>query len=130
MKKILCMMMAFLFVISLAACGSSDNGATSSSTASTTAAAESTTAETTVEDKTPITFTVFREDTMANNDNFEGDVSKQILADTGVTIKYEFPVGDVEQKVSLMLASGDYPDMVAIRLICTYSRVPLLNWMI
>jgi putative aldouronate transport system substrate-binding protein len=118
MKKILCMIMVCLFVISLAACGSSNNGATGSSTASTTAttvsATESTTAKTTVEDKSPITFTVFREDTLTNDDNFQGDVSKQILADTGVTIKYEFPVGDVEQKVSLMLASDEYPDMVAI----------------
>jgi putative aldouronate transport system substrate-binding protein len=110
--------MVFLLVISLAACGSTSNEAINSSSPSTTATPENTTESATpeapVEDKTPITFTVFREDTMANDDNFQGDVSKQILADTGVTIKYEYPVGDVEQKVSLMLAGGDYPDMVAI----------------
>ncbi len=113
MKKILCMVLAALTAISIAACGSSNNAAP---TGSTTAAAEGDTSAQTgaAEDKTPITFTVFREDTFANDDNFAGEISRQILADTGVTIKMQYAVGDVEQKVSLMLASGDYPDMISI----------------
>jgi putative aldouronate transport system substrate-binding protein len=31
---------------------------------------------------------------------------------TGVHIDFEFPVGDLKQKVGLMIAGGDYPDMM------------------
>jgi putative aldouronate transport system substrate-binding protein len=38
-----------------------------------------------------------------------GDWTEQ---QTGVKMKWEFPVGDLKQKVGLMIASGDYPDFI------------------
>jgi putative aldouronate transport system substrate-binding protein len=34
---------------------------------------------------------------------------------TGVQLKWEFPVGDLRQKVGLIVASGDYPDLIDCR---------------
>jgi putative aldouronate transport system substrate-binding protein len=41
-----------------------------------------------------------------------GDWTEQ---QTGVRLKWEFPVGDLKQKVGLMIAGGDYPDFVNVR---------------
>jgi putative aldouronate transport system substrate-binding protein len=41
-----------------------------------------------------------------------GDWTEQ---QTGVRIKWEFPVGDLKQKVGLLIAGGDYPDFVNAR---------------
>lgn len=125
MKKAFALMMAIAFVLMMGACSSATTAtqARSASPAATDQASANSTSATTVvttatpaatEDTTPITFTVFREDTNANDDNYSGDVSKQIQKETGVTIKMMYPVGDIDQKLSLMLAGGDYPDMMAI----------------
>ena len=59
----------------------------------------------------PITFTMFvagpGEAPPANN-----KIIKKIQEITGVTIEFEFLVGDMEQKVGIMIASGDYPDLI------------------
>ncbi|MBN1699635.1 MAG: extracellular solute-binding protein [Spirochaetales bacterium] len=34
---------------------------------------------------------------------------------TGVRLKWEFPVGDLRQKVGLIIAGGDYPDLIDCR---------------
>lgn len=64
------------------------------------------------EDKKPITFTVFSKDPNANYENFESPVAKEIQKRTGVTLKMEYPVGELDQKIGLMIASNDYPDMI------------------
>jgi putative aldouronate transport system substrate-binding protein len=59
----------------------------------------------------PITFTMFvagpGEAPPADN-----KIVQKIKEITGVTIDYEFLVGDMEQKVGIMIASGDYPDLI------------------
>lgn len=59
----------------------------------------------------PITFTVFiRDPSMAPaSDN---PVLQKITELTGVTLKYEFLVGDLAQKLGVMIAGGDYPDAI------------------
>lgn len=64
------------------------------------------------DDKTPITFTVFSKDPNANYENFESPVAKEIQKRTGVTLKMEYPVGNLDEKIGLMIASNDYPDMI------------------
>ncbi len=67
----------------------------------------------TPDDKTlePITFSMFvagpGEAPPADN-----KVVKKIQELTGVTIDFEFLVGDMEQKVGIMIAGGDYPDLI------------------
>lgn len=67
--------------------------------------------------KDPITFTIYIEDAQENRieEGFQGTVSKKITADTGVTIKYNFGVGDVSEQVTLMVADRSFPDFVFSR---------------
>lgn len=118
MKKYLSILLAVLFILLVTAgCGSTATDTKTTTAASTAAPSASAATETTAPeamDTTPITFTVFDQDANPNNDNYQSDVSKEILKQTGVTLKIEYPVGDAEQKVSLIAASGSYPDMMYV----------------
>lgn len=59
----------------------------------------------------PITYTVFVRDpgVAPSKDN---PVIKKIQELTGVTLKFEFLVGDLDQKLGVMIAGGDYPDVI------------------
>lgn len=63
-------------------------------------------------DKSPVTFTMFSSDQNTNYENMQSPVGKKITELTGVTLKMDYPVGDPKQKVSLMVASGEYPDLI------------------
>ncbi|MBO2942414.1 ABC transporter substrate-binding protein [Paenibacillus sp. F411] len=60
----------------------------------------------------PITFTMFSADPNPNYENMKSPVGQEITKRTGVTLDIEYPVGDVKQKVSIMAAGGDYPDLI------------------
>ena len=59
----------------------------------------------------PITYSIFVRDpgTAASKDN---PVIQKIQELTGVTFEYEYLVGDLDQKLGVMIAGGDYPDVV------------------
>jgi putative aldouronate transport system substrate-binding protein len=59
-----------------------------------------------------LTFTMFSADINPQYDNFASPVAKAIKEKTGVTLDMQYPVGDAAEKITLMLASGDYPDLV------------------
>lgn len=111
-------MVILTLVLSLAACGSSNSptGSTTAgqnTTAGTTAAAVQKDAETGLtpmanRDK-PITFDLFIRDP-GQAPAKDNPVIKKITELTGVTINFEFLVGDLNQKVGVMIAGGDYPD--------------------
>lgn len=62
-------------------------------------------------DKTPVTLTFFTKD--ATEDiPFDDEVAKKITELTGVTLKITHPVAGDEQAIPLMIASGDYPDLI------------------
>lgn len=65
-------------------------------------------------DNSPITFSFFGADANPNWNNMQDDVGKEITAQTGVTLDAEFDVGSGggQDKISLMAASGDYPDII------------------
>lgn len=63
----------------------------------------------TSDDKTPITFTFFDKN---SGDPFNTVVAKEITKKTGVTLEMQQPTGNSTEKLNLMLASGDYPDMI------------------
>ncbi|MDQ0872762.1 putative aldouronate transport system substrate-binding protein [Paenibacillus sp. V4I3] len=67
---------------------------------------------TTKDDKSPITITMFSADQNTNYENMQSPVGKKITELTGVTLKIDYPVGDPKQKVALMAASGEYPDLI------------------
>ncbi len=60
----------------------------------------------------PIDFTLFGADTNTNWVNMQDEVGKVITEKTGVTLDAEFAIGGDTQKVSLMIASGEYPDLI------------------
>ncbi|MCL2400477.1 MAG: extracellular solute-binding protein [Defluviitaleaceae bacterium] len=68
-------------------------------------------------DFSPITFTIYEEDirSIITEENFQGQVSRQVTADTGVTIQTNFGVGDVSQQITLMIADQSFPDFVFSR---------------
>lgn len=59
----------------------------------------------------PITYTYFVRD--AGQDPADDNpVINKIQELTGVTLDYEFLVGDLDQKIGVMIAGGDYPDLI------------------
>lgn len=64
------------------------------------------------DDKSPITFTMFGGAVNPNYENMQSPVGKKITEETGVTLKIEYAVGESKQKISLMAASGEYPDLI------------------
>ncbi len=65
------------------------------------------------EDKTPITYTYFNAAVPGKDLDTNTTRIGKILEDrTGVNFKLEHIVGDMNTKIGLMVASGDYPDVV------------------
>lgn len=98
----------------LAACSSSNKeGAASQSTSDTTDKATDTDTSTSEEpaknDLAPITLTFFDKNT---GDKFTNPVAQEITKRTGVTIEIQQPTGNPSEKLNLMLASNDLPDVV------------------
>lgn len=124
-KRTLCAILAVLMLLSVAACGGTTPATPSSAApaASSSAAASSEVAEPAAEvdaetgltpmaDRDdPITFKLFIRDpkTTPSKDN---PVIKKITELTGVTIEFEFLVGDLAQKQGVMMAGEDYPDAI------------------
>lgn len=59
-----------------------------------------------------VTFSVFSADPNGNWANMQDEVGKEITRRTGVTLKLETAVGDPDQKINLIAASGQYPDLI------------------
>ena len=118
MKRVIYLIMAVIMLLSLAVgCGTADKPKdvkTPPADNATTAAAEETTV---VEEEVlePISFTMYSVETDAYPDtDFTSPVAKVIQQKTGVTLKIENAISSDagKQKLSLMAASGDYPDFV------------------
>ncbi|HEX3045141.1 MAG TPA: extracellular solute-binding protein, partial [Bacillota bacterium] len=60
----------------------------------------------------PITFTIFI-GAPGQQPTPDNKIYKLIEKELGVTLKFEFLVGDLEQKMGVMIAGGDYPDVVS-----------------
>ncbi|MGY3748580.1 ABC transporter substrate-binding protein [Vagococcus acidifermentans] len=57
------------------------------------------------------TLTFFNKD-LQKDDKFDNPVAKEITKKTGVKLEISHPVGGDEQAIPLMIASGDYPDII------------------
>jgi putative aldouronate transport system substrate-binding protein len=67
------------------------------------------------ENSKPTVLTLYNEDGNYNGEISDNPVAKLIEEKTGVRIKFETPVGDASQYVDLMIASGDYPDLINVK---------------
>ena len=63
----------------------------------------------------PITFSFFSSDPNPNWNNMKDEVGAELTKRTGVTLDAEFAVGDPAQKISLLAASGEYPDLISAK---------------
>lgn len=99
----------------LAGCGgnNNNNAATEENTGNT--STDSATATAAPEDTSPMTFSFFSADPSPNWTGMQDETGKILTEKTGVTLDAEFAVGDPGQKVALIAASGDYPDIVAAK---------------
>lgn len=64
-----------------------------------------------LEDKTPVTLTMFVAD-VSEDIEFTDPVAQKITELTGVTLEISHAVGGDTQAVPLMIASGEYPDII------------------
>ncbi len=124
-SKVLAALVISAMMFSVAACGGSDKASDSTTSAqsstSVSTAAESTTAGAEKDPETglpmmadrndPITFDVFLRDP-GQAPSKDNPVIKKISELTGVTLNFEFLVGDLAQKIGVMIAGGDYPDAI------------------
>lgn len=115
MRKIISLFVCLmLFATVFSGCGSDSANGGSNGTESTNQTAQngSSSSEETNEKIEPITFTMFHGGTNTQYENFESPVAQKIKEATGVTLKIEYAVGDPKQKISLLAASGEYPDLI------------------
>ena len=113
------LMASTLLVGMLAGCGGNNtsntadqgkNTNTGEKPAATTAATEAP-----KEDISPITFSFFSADPSPHWMGMQDEVGKKLTEITGVTIDAEFAVGDPKQKIALIAASGEYPDLISAK---------------
>lgn len=119
MKKLCAILLTAGMVLSAVGCGSTktDSTADTKSDGNATAKTEGVTdgnygGLVAMEDANdPITYTVFVRDpgVVPAESN---PVIKKIQELTGITLKFEFLVGDLDQKLGVMIAGGDYPDVI------------------
>lgn len=67
--------------------------------------------EATVSDGGPITFRFYSQDGTEDMP-WDDPIALEITKRTGVTLEFEHPVGGDTQTIPLMMASGDYPDLI------------------
>lgn len=120
LKKVMAALLLVAMLLSIAACGAQQ--ANSPSTSTTPPADPGTTQQPALEkdpetgltpmaNRTPITYHMFLRDPGQSPDP-NNPVLKKITELTGVTIEFEFLVGDLNEKIGVMLASGDYPEIM------------------
>ena len=62
------------------------------------------------EDLEPVTFTFYNADGM--EDTWTDPVAQKITEKTGVTLKMDYPADASDNRIALMVATGEYPDFV------------------
>jgi putative aldouronate transport system substrate-binding protein len=103
-KKLLSFGLVAVLAMTAAGCGSS--APSSPSTTNTPTATPA------VADQEPVTFTYFKFSSGIDKVASETVIGKELQKQTGVDWKMEHAVGDVKTKSGVMIASGDYPDVI------------------
>jgi len=112
-RKAAALLMSFTLSLGLlAGCGGNNGG---NEAASNTGGTNAPAADGANADLSPITVSAFFSDPNPNWSDMQDDVSKILKEKTGVHLDAEFAVGDPAQKVALMAASGEYPDIISAK---------------
>lgn len=102
-KKWIVSFLAVMVVVSvLSACGSNNSNNSGNSAVGENGTADDTSNE-------PLTLTFFDKNT---GDKFSNEVAAEITKRTGITVEIQQPTGNPAEKLNLMLASDDLPDII------------------
>ncbi|WP_438349078.1 ABC transporter substrate-binding protein [Paenibacillus sp. FA6] len=97
----------------ISACGNSNTNSSGKTAESTGNSTSTNAVKEETNDITPIKFTFFGADGSPNWNNMKDDVGQLITEKTGVTINAEYDMNNGgDDKIALMAASGDYPDII------------------
>ncbi|WP_425262319.1 sugar ABC transporter substrate-binding protein [Paenibacillus pectinilyticus] len=112
--------------LTLSACSSSKDSETVNSSASPSGSQTATPAATKSDAIKPVTLSMFI-DSPYQQPTPDNKIYKMIKDKTGVSLKMEFLVGDLQQKLGVMIAGGDYSDIMTgnDKLIAAGAFVPL-----
>ncbi|KAA9005340.1 sugar ABC transporter substrate-binding protein [Paenibacillus spiritus] len=112
----------------LSGCGGNNNGnnAAKESTAPAASGAPASQAAAAKEEVKPVTLSVFI-DSPYQQPTSDNKIYKMLKEKTGVSLNMEFLVGDLQQKLGVMIAGGDYPDLMTgnDKLIAAGAFIPL-----
>lgn len=118
------LMLILVFSVVFAGCSNSNNNQGSSPTASQPASdPDSSTPSTAIEPMTISAFLGVPGPIPTDNNR----IYQKIKDGLGVTLKEEYLVGDLEQKLGVMIAGGDYPDIITanVKLTAANAVIPL-----
>jgi len=108
MKRVFSFLLSVMLVVVLiSGCGS--NG---TQTSDSTTKKDSSNSASDSMPNTPVNFSVYMAEPLSYTDNWDSPVAKKITELTGVSLKIENAIGDPKQRISLMAAGGDLPDMI------------------
>ncbi|HEX2945522.1 MAG TPA: extracellular solute-binding protein [Clostridia bacterium] len=113
------------FSLAFSGCGSSSDTPVNNTTdAAVTPASGTTEASGQPADITPTEISVFISDPGQQAPTPDNAVYKMIQEKLGVTFQWDFLVGDKDQKIGVMIAGGDYPDLLFVD---TYSNPKFMS---
>ncbi len=115
-KRLWMLGISAILLFSIVGCGGNGNNNTANDTGgnANSPSASDTSQKTEKEALKPVTFTIFHAGTQVKNvESNQTEIGKILEDQTGVNWKMEYPVGDVKTKIGTMIASGDYPDVLA-----------------
>lgn len=99
-RRIACGIMTGSLLMDLYGCSAAEN----------TVAVDTQQQETTQESLEPVTFTFYSADGL--EDTWTDPVAQMITEKTGVTLKMDYPADSNDNRIELMVATGEYPDFV------------------
>lgn len=115
-RKILSLLLVTVMLVSLlAACSGNNDGAdTETSKGESSSSSEDKKSDSGEKEETvkPITYSVFI-GAPGQQPAPDNKIFKMIEEEFGITFEFEFLVGDLEQRLGVMIASGDYPDIIS-----------------
>lgn len=109
MKRVSCIILSMIMIMAfISGCSNSNQVAEK-----TNEIIETATKSTGIAKLEPITITAFNQTSLGDKDDeFKSPVAQKIKEATGVTLDIEYAVGDYTQKVAVMIASEDFPDIM------------------
>lgn len=117
MKKAVNLLLGLLFVISFCACNASTSGPSTiptdnQNTATATQAAETPGTESTASTLEPIRFSIFHPDSNRKIPPDDAVIVQQVFKKTGVMLDWIIPPADANERLNIMLASDELPDLI------------------